>query len=139
MAAGTYNGQVTITTTGVFTNPSTQTIGVTLTVSPDNRPVITSVFNAASFKSIIGPGTWISIMGSNLAPSTMQTSVPFPISLNGVYANLSGVGGSYNLFIQYVSPTQINAFVQQELSVSFFNNSCSVAVTLPTATSSFNT
>ena len=139
LAAGTYNGQIVVTTTGVFTNSSTQTIGVSLTVALDNRPVITSVVNAASFKSVIGPGTWISIMGTNFAPTTNQTSVPFPISLSGVYANLNGVGGSYNLFIQYVSPTQINAFVQEELPVSFFNTSCSIGITVPTGTASFNT
>jgi len=59
--------------------------------------------------------------------------------LSGVYANLNGVGGSYNLFIQYVSPTQINAFVQEELPVSFFNTSCSIGITVPTGTASFNT
>ena len=139
MAAGTYNGQVTVNTTGVFTNSSTQTIGVVLTVSPDLRPVLTSVVNAASFKSIIGPGTWISLMGTNLAPNTLKTSVPFPISLYGVSAELQGVGGVYNLLIEYVSPTQINAFVPHDLPVSFFGTSCSVAVTVPTGTTSFAT
>jgi hypothetical protein len=93
LAVGAYRGQVVVTTTGVFTN-STQTIDVTLTVSPDNRPVLTSVVNAASFKPIIGPGTWISLFGSNLAPNVAQQNVPLPISLNGVSAELRGVGGS---------------------------------------------
>ena len=139
LAAGTYNGQVTVTTTGAFTNSSTQTIGVTLVVAPDLRPVLTSVVNAASFKSIIGPGAWISLMGRNLAPNVMQQSVPFPISLAGISAELQGVGGVYNLFIEYVSPTQVNAFVPQDLPVSFFNTSCSVAITVPTGTTSINT
>jgi uncharacterized protein (TIGR03437 family) len=139
MAAGTYNGQVTLTTTGAFTNSSTQTIGVTLVVAPDLRPVLTSVVNAASFKSVIGPGTWISLMGSNLAPNSWQTSVPLPTSFYGVSAELQGVGGVYNLFIEYASPTQVNAFVPQDLPVSFFNTSCSVAVTVPTGTTSFAT
>jgi uncharacterized protein (TIGR03437 family) len=56
--------------------------------------------------------------------------------LNGVSAELRGVGGNYNLLINYVSPTQINAFVPQELPVSFFNTSCSVAVTVPTGATS---
>jgi uncharacterized protein (TIGR03437 family) len=139
LAAGTYNGQVTVNTTGAFTNSSTQTIGVTLTIAPDTRPVLTSVVNAASFKSVIGPGTWISLMGSNLAPNTWQTSVPLSTSFYGVSANLQGVGGVYNLLIEYVSPTQINAFVPQDLPVSFFGTSCSVAVTVPTGTTSFAT
>jgi uncharacterized protein (TIGR03437 family) len=139
LAAGTYNGQVTVTTTGAFTNSSTQTIGVTLVVAPDLRPVLTSVVNAASFKSVIGPGTWISLMGSNLASNVMQQSVPFPISLAGISAELQGVGGVYNLLIEYVSPTQINAFVPQDLPVSCFGTSCSVAVTVPTGATSFAT
>ena len=139
MAAGTYNGQVTVNTTGVFTNSSTQTVGVALTVSPDLRPVLTSVVNAASFKSVIGPGAWISLMGHNLAPSVMLQSVPFPISLDGVSAELQGVGGVFNLFIEYASPTQINAFVPQDLPVSFFGTSWSVAVTVPTGTTSLAT
>jgi uncharacterized protein (TIGR03437 family) len=134
LAAGTYNGQATVNT-----NSSTQTIGVTLVVAPDLRPVLTSVVNAASFKSAIGPGTWISLMGSNLAPNTWQTSVPLPTSFYGVSAELQGVGGVYNLLIEYVSPTQINAFVPQDLPVSFFGTSCSVAVTVPTGATSFAT
>ena len=137
VAVGTYRGQVVATTTGVFTNPSTQTIDVTLTVTPDDRPVITSVVNAASFKPIIGPGSWISVMGSNLSKSVMQQpTLPLPVSLNGVSAELRGVGGVYNLLLNYVSPTQINAFVPHELPVSFFNTSCSVAVTAPTGATS---
>lgn len=139
VAVGTYRGQVVATTTGVFTNLSTQTIDVTLTVTPDNRPVLTSVVNAASFKSIIGPGAWISLMGHNLAPSVILQSVPFPISLDGVSAELQSVGGVFNLFIEYASPTQINAFVPQNLPVSFFGTSCSVAITVPTGTTSINT
>uniref|UniRef100_Q01TN4 BACON domain-containing protein n=1 Tax=Solibacter usitatus (strain Ellin6076) TaxID=234267 RepID=Q01TN4_SOLUE len=139
LAAGTYNGQVVVTTTGVFTNSSTQTIAVSLTVTPDNRPIITSVVNAASFKSVIGPGTWISIMGSNLGPNTLPQGVPFPISMNGVSAELDGVGGAYSLLFQFTSPTQINAFLPQVLPISFLNASCSIAVTTPTGATSFNT
>ena len=138
LASGTYTGQLLITAGG-FNNPISQlSVDVNLTVLPDDRPVITSVVNAASFKPIIGPGSWISVMGSNLAKSVMQQpTLPLPISLNGVSAELRGVGGVYNLLLQYLSPTQINAFVPQELPVTFFNTSCSVAVTVPTGSTSF--
>lgn len=140
MSAGTYRGQVLVSTTGVFSTPSTQTIDPTLTVAPDDRPVITSVVNAASFKQIIGPGTWISVMGSNFAKTVMQQpTLPLPVMLNGVSVELRGVGGFYNMLMQYVSPTQINAFVPHELPVSFFNTSCGVALTVPTGTASFST
>ena len=50
LAAGTYKSQVTIAI-GPFGSASTQTVDVTLTVAADTRPVITSVVNAASFKT----------------------------------------------------------------------------------------
>ena len=137
LAVGTYSGRVTVATSLGSVNSSSQNIDVTLTIAADTRPVITSVVNAASFKPIIGPGAWISIMGSNLAKTpALQSTMPLPISLNGVSAELRGVGGVYNLLLQFVSPTQINAFVPHELPVSFFDTSCSVAVTVPTGATS---
>jgi uncharacterized protein (TIGR03437 family) len=135
MAVGTYNGQVTVTSA----SSPTQTVNVSLTIAPDLRPVITSVVNGASFKSAIGPGTWISIMGSSFAGITSGVSAPFLPSLNGVTAQLSGVGGVYSLLMYYLSPTQINAFVPLEIAPSFFGNSCSVAVTTSNGTTSYTT
>jgi len=141
MATGTYSGQVVVSSgTGLFGgNLSTQTISVSLSISPDLRPVITSAVNGASFKAGIGPGTWISIIGSKFSNTTKQVSAPFFTSLNGVSAQLSGVGGAYSLLMYYLSPTQINAFVPLELPPSFFGNSCSLAVTTSGGTTSYTT
>jgi uncharacterized protein (TIGR03437 family) len=135
MAVGNYSGQVVI---AGGTSP-TLTANVSLTITPDLRPVITSIVNGASFKSGVGPGTWISIMGSNFANTTTGVSAPFLPSLNGVSAQLSGVGGAYSLLMYYLSPTQINAFVPMELSPSLFGNTCSVAVITSNGTTSFTT
>jgi uncharacterized protein (TIGR03437 family) len=59
--------------------------------------------------------------------------------LNGVSAQLNGVGGAYSLYMYYVSPTQINAFVPLEVSPSLFGNTCAVAVTTGNGTTSYTT
>ena len=117
MAPGSYNGQVILTDSS-----GAQTISVSLTVAPDLRPVITSVVNGASFKPGVGSGSWISILGNNFANKSSIVSVPFLPSVNGVSAQISGVGGAYSLLIYYLSPTQINAFVPLELAQSLFGS-----------------
>lgn len=135
MAVGTYSGQVVVANA----SSPTQTVNVSLTIAPDLRPVITSVVNGASFKSGVGRGAWISIMGSNFASKTSGLSAPFLTSLNGVTAQLSGVGGAYTLLMYYLSPTQINAFVPLEVAQSLLDNPCSVAVITPNGSNSFTT
>jgi uncharacterized protein (TIGR03437 family) len=135
MAVGTYNGQVIVNSA----SSPPQTVNVSLTITRDLRPVITSVVNGASFKAGVGPGAWVSILGSSLAITTTQVSAPFLTSLNSVSAQLSGVGGAYSLLMYYVSPTQINAFVPLELPPAFFGNSCNLAVTTSYGTSSYAT
>lgn len=142
LAIGAYKGQVVITTT-LFNSPSTQTVNVSLSVVPDERPVITSVLNAASFKPAMGPGTWISVGGTNFAKTVAQaTSTFLPLSLNGVSAQLrclNGIqAGLYDLLVDYAGPTQINAFVPHELAPWFFNTSCDIVVVAPTGTASFS-
>ena len=134
MAVGTYSGQAIISSAS-----STQSINVSLTITPDLRPVITSTVNGASFKSGVGPGAWISIMGTNFANTTTGASAPFLPSLNGVSAQLSGVGGTYSLLMYYLSPTQINAFVPLEIAPSLFDNTCSISVTTSYGTTLFTT
>lgn len=135
MAVGTYSGQVVVASAS---SPA-QAANVSLTISPDLRPVITSVVNGASFKPGVGPGSWISIIGSNFANTTTGASAPFLPSLNGVSAQLSGIGGAYSLLMYYLSSTQINAFVPLEVAPSLFGNMCSLAVTTPNGTSSYTT
>ena len=119
---------------------TTATVTLLFTVTaPANSPVITSVVNGASFKSGVGPGTWVSIFGSKFTATTSEVSAPFSTSLSGVSAQLSGVGGAYSLLMYYVSPTQINAFVPLEVARSLFGNPCSVAVTTAGGTSSYTT
>lgn len=134
LAVGTHRGQLIIAATS---SSSSQIVYVTLTVTADNRPLITSVMNAASFTSTISPGTWVSIIGKNFATAPLQeTSAWLPTSLNGVSAQLSGVGGAYTLLVNYVNPTQINAFVPHEVSPLMFGSNGGARITVTTSTGS---
>ena len=88
LKAGTYRAQIAVAS-GVFVSiPSQTTVDVVLTVGADTAPAITAVLNAASLKPVIGPGTWISIMGRNFSTTTTVASTAvLPDSLNGVSAN----------------------------------------------------
>jgi uncharacterized protein (TIGR03437 family) len=138
LSPGTYNDTIAIK--GIGAAGST-TIPVTLTVTEDTRPSITAVVNGASFNPPIAPGTWVTILGKNLSTSTQQaTSTWLPASLNGVNVQLSGVGGAYSLLVDYVSPTQINAFVPHEVSPMLFGatGGSTVTVTAPGGTVSYS-
>jgi uncharacterized protein (TIGR03437 family) len=122
LTPGTYTGDVYIST-GLFGSVSQQHVVVTLTVALDSRPSITSVINAASFKPTVGPGTWVSIIGKNLATITVQVSFDtLPTTFAGVSVQLSGTGAAYNALIEFVSPTQINAFLPHEVSPALFED-----------------
>lgn len=78
------------------------------------RPSISStggVVNGASFQASISPGAWITISGTNLASTTRTWSSAelaggkLPTSLDNVSVSVNGKAA----YVQYISPTQINA------------------------------
>jgi protocatechuate 3,4-dioxygenase beta subunit len=82
-------------------------------------PVISSrsgVVNAAGFQPGSAPGTWLSIHGFRLSPTTrVWTTADFvdgklPVSLDGVSVTINGK----NAFVYYISPTQINVLAPAE-------------------------
>ena len=86
---------------------------INLTKMP-NWAVVTSVVNGASFQpGPIAPGTWFTVLGSNLAPTTRSwTGADFtnngrslPTKLDGVQILVNNVPA----LIAYISPQQINA------------------------------
>ena len=91
---------------------------VTLTAAAavSNKPVISAggVVNAASQSASIESGSWVSIYGSNLAPSTVATGRSWtgaeivngqlPVNLDGVSVTINGKPAA----ISYVSNTQLN-------------------------------
>jgi hypothetical protein len=119
--AGTYNGNVTITSS------IAPTIVVPFSVVVAGTPAITSVANAASFASAINwvsPGEVVSIFGANLGPVT-----PVSLQLNSAGNVSTLLGGVQVLFnpqyagnsatfaapLTYVSATQINCVVPYEV------------------------
>ena len=85
---------------------------------PGPAPLIRTangVISASDFGALtsIAPGSWIEIYGSNLAPTTREwansdfTGINAPTSLN---LTTVSVGGQ-SAFVEYISPTQVNAQV----------------------------
>ena len=78
------------------------------------KPTISStggVANGASFEAAISEGAWITIKGTNLATTTRTWTAAelangkLPIELDGVSVSVNGKAA----YVQYISPTQINA------------------------------
>lgn len=80
------------------------------TLSAQTVPKITGVLNGASFAPGAGPGTWMTIIGSNLSSSTRSwadadfAGNKLPTVLDGVRVTVNGKAA----FVAYISPTQIN-------------------------------
>ena len=116
LAAGTYTGNVQIASSGASNTPLT--IGVTLTVQGSSLPApsISSVASAAGFQPNIASAAWISIFGTNLAATTYTwqssdfVSGALPTTLQGVSVTVNGNPA----YVEYVSPTQINALAPDD-------------------------
>ncbi len=77
------------------------------------RPQVTKVVNAASYQTLIAPGSLISIFGDELALSTAVASqTPLPRLLDGVTVSVGGIDAP----LYFVSPRQINAQIPFEIS-----------------------
>lgn len=77
------------------------------------RPAIRAVtHNATGETHMLAPGTWVSIFGDLLAPTTeILSSSPLPFEASGVRVELAGT----QLPISYISPSQINVYLPQRL------------------------
>jgi uncharacterized protein (TIGR03437 family) len=89
--------------------------------TPVPAPVsrITAVVNAASFQPGIASGGFVSILGTGFGASTRSwTSSDFsgaglPVSLDGVSVTIGGKPA----YVEYISPTQINAIAPDDGSI----------------------
>ena len=140
LAAGTYNGTVTLTPSSGGGGPLT--IPVTFTVGSTPTPTITAVQNAASqAQGAVSPGEIISLYGTNLGPTTAVGLTLTPAgnvstSIGGVTVTFDGVPAP----LTYVSSTQVNAVVPYEVAgrtttamVVQFNNVSSTTMSLNVA------
>ena len=101
-------------------NPSTGLDTLGLNVAFMGGPVVNSsgsvylspvgVANAASsapFTAFLSPGEFLTLVGTGLAPTTSEATVPFPTNLSGVQVLINQVAAP----VYYVSPNQINVVV----------------------------
>jgi uncharacterized protein (TIGR03437 family) len=108
LAAGTYNGTITITSA---TTVTPATVAVSLTVPPAASPVVVAdVVNGASYGPAIAAGSWVTIRGAGLSqtertwgPDDFVNGQP-PLALDGVSATINGNAA----VIYYISSTQLN-------------------------------
>ncbi len=115
LSAGTYNGAIQISAASASNSPAS--IPVTLTVAPAAPAVtVTGVVNAGSYQPGIASGTWISIFGTDLCQSTYLWQASdivngaLPTTLQGVSVTVNGLPA----YVDYVSPTQINALAPDD-------------------------
>jgi uncharacterized protein (TIGR03437 family) len=115
LAAGTYNGTVTVSPASGLTGGGTVSVALTVTAP---LPTVTTVVNAASFAGgAVSPGEVISIGGTAIGP----TSPAFLMldSTGKVATTIGGVSvtiGGYPAPLVYVSAGQINAIVPYEVA-----------------------
>jgi uncharacterized protein (TIGR03437 family) len=115
LAAGTYNGTVSVSSPNA-TNPA-QTIPVTLTVTTPVIPAIATFSNAASFApTVVSPGLIATITGTDLGPTTPVTgtvgSTGFPTILGETQVLFDGRPAP----ILYTSSNQISVIAPFELA-----------------------
>lgn len=99
------------------------TVQVALTITASNAPSISSIVTATDFGgfSSITPGTYIEIRGANLSSTNPgRTWAGGDFTNNGQTAPKSLDGttvliGSENAFVEYISPTQVNALVPSDI------------------------
>ena len=88
---------------------------------PSQKPIISTtngVVNGASFTPGIAPNTFITINGTNFTTVTDTWTVTggiLPTSLDGVTVSIGGLPA----YVNYVSPTQINALTPANLTDQF--------------------
>jgi len=84
-------------------------------------PVVNLVLNASAYGAFtsVAPGSWIEIYGTDLAPVTTGWSAAdfngnnAPTTLDGVSVSIGG----QRAFVDYISPTQVNALLPSNIAV----------------------
>jgi uncharacterized protein (TIGR03437 family) len=116
--AGLKNGVYTATLVFQSTNtiPQFYNTDVTFVIGASLTTSIGAVTNGASFDTNTAPGMIMAVFGSKLANSTKSaTSVPLPLSLDGVSATINGVPAP----LYFVSPGQLNVQVPYETPAGY--------------------
>ncbi|HXK03420.1 MAG TPA: IPT/TIG domain-containing protein, partial [Verrucomicrobiae bacterium] len=88
-------------------------------VGAPSGPAITGIVNAAGGNAVLAPNTFVSILGTNLAPagdsrpwSSSDFLVGMPAMLDGVTVTVNGT----RAYVNYISPMQINILTPPDLA-----------------------
>jgi uncharacterized protein (TIGR03437 family) len=116
LAAGPYNGTLTLSVGGIPN--SSLTIPVTFTIQAPGKPTIAAggVVNAAGLGSAIAPGTWVTLYGTSLSATTRAwrdadfSNGLLPTSLDGVSVTIDGKPAA----VYFISPLQINVLAPDD-------------------------
>lgn len=134
LLAGTYLAVVTLTPA----SGSPQQIGVSLTVNAPPSPVITSVTNAATYKTgAVAPGEFVVIFGANLGPRDL--AVPpantAPKTLGDISATFDGIPGPILYASSKQTAVQVPYGIAQGQTILTVNNGgvSTATTTLPSA------
>jgi uncharacterized protein (TIGR03437 family) len=107
VAGNAANGDLLPTGDHIYTTKYTLTAG---TAGPTPAISANGVVNGASFQPGIVPGSWLTIQGTNLSPTTdtwdkFIVNGKLPTSVDGVSVSVGGKPA----YVYFISPTQINA------------------------------
>jgi uncharacterized protein (TIGR03437 family) len=112
MTPGIYEGRLLIQCADDSCAPRVAPVRLEVKDSPANGPHIApgGIVNAASFTQGLSVGSWMSIFGERLAPTTRGWRAEdffgeiLPLNLDGVRVRVAGVAAS----VSFISPGQVN-------------------------------
>lgn len=116
LAAGTYNGTVTVASSGAANSPLT--LNVTLTVSTVTLPVITGVANSANLQfTSLSPGLLVVLYGTGIGPTQLAgPTVTAQGFFDTTVANTRVLFDDIAAPIYYVSATQSAVLVPYQVA-----------------------
>jgi uncharacterized protein (TIGR03437 family) len=115
LAAGTYSGNVVVSSTAI--PGGDMSIKVNLTVSAAAAPIIASIVNGASFApGPVSPGEIISIFGSNMGPTPGIGFTPVNGKIDVTLVGTQVLFDNVPAPMIFVSGGQINAIVPYEVA-----------------------
>ena len=115
----------TISGTGITVNCNgTGTVNTAGGGTTTATPSVAAVLDGASFTANIAPGSFFSVFGANLGPSSPPTiSFPRPTTVGGVKVTFTPVAGGAgtDTYLVYVGAGQINCILPSTVSPGSYN------------------
>ncbi len=116
LSVGSYMASIEISAPGTGASPATVSVALIVQAPATPSVQLTSVTNGASFQPGVASAMWVSVFGSNLAPSVRAWNAgdfvngQLPMSLDGVSVTIDGLAA----YVAYISPGQINVLAPDD-------------------------